>query len=76
MRIGIECTSCADRLGRRHYRLAPYFRGTATQRMYSIAVIGIVAGFAALLWLGMVMTDIRQQDSAMIEVTPKYGVMR
>lgn len=74
MRIGIECTTCKDAIGRPHYRLAPYFRGTAKQRIYSLAVISFGVLFGALLLMGLFMTDVAAKDAPMIDVTPKYGV--
>jgi len=32
MRVGIEASTCQDCLGRTHYRIAPFFRGTHKER--------------------------------------------
>jgi len=34
MRSGIEFSTCKDTLGRTHFRIAPYFRGTDTQKLW------------------------------------------
>ena len=61
MRLGIECTTCKDAIGRKHFRVAPYFRGTAKQRIYSLAVIAVTVCMGTLLLIGMIMTDIPPQ---------------
>jgi hypothetical protein len=63
MRLGIECTTCKDAIGRKHFRLAPYFRGTAKQRIYSLVITTVIVGMAGVLLLGMIYTDVPPQHA-------------
>lgn len=75
MRLGIEFTSCQDAIGRKHYRVAPYFRGTGKQRTYSLAAIALTTGMIALMLLGMIYTDVPPTQPH-VDLTPYYGAVR
>lgn len=77
MLIGIDCRTRRDENGELWVRCAPVIRDAdKRQRTKAVGLIVGIAGFALLLIIGMVMTDVRKTDEPMIGVTPKYGSMR
>lgn len=76
MFIGLDCRTKRDDNGELWVRCAPVIKdATKNQRTKAIGIIVGIAGFALLLIIGMVMTDVSAKDSPIIDVTPKYGVM-
>jgi len=69
MRIGIEFTSCRDAIGRKHFRIAPYFRGTDRQKTYSFGTIFAALAIITIMALGMVYTDVPPQKPH-VDLTP------
>ena len=77
MLIGIDCRCKRDENGELWVRCAPVIKDADKhQRTKAIGIIVGIAGFALLLIIGMVMTDIRKTDEPIIGLTGKYGVMR
>ena len=76
MFIGIDCRTRRDENGELWVRCAPVIKDADKhQRTKAVGLIVGIAGFALLLIIGMVMTDVSKSDEPMIGVTPKYGVM-
>lgn len=77
MFIGIDCRTRRDENGELWVRCAPVIKDASKhQRTKAVGLIVGIAGFALLLIIGMVMTDVSKTDEPVIGVTPKYGSMR
>ena len=75
MLIGLDCRTRRDENGELWVRCAPVIKDAdKRQRTKAIGLIVGIAGFALLIIIGMVITDVPHEDA--IGVTPKYGVMR
>jgi len=75
MRLGIEFTSCKDAIGRKHFRVAPYFRGSTDQLSHAVAIIAFGLLFASLMLLGIFYTDV-PMTKPHVDMTPYYQVVR
>lgn len=77
MFIGIDCRTRRDQNGELWVRCAPVIKD-ADKHMKAQAGALIIAGacLALALIIGMFVTDLSASDAPIIEVTPKYGVMR